>query len=69
MSLRKVNPQVIVDTKIMAVQAGLTGISTEALEAHYLAGGNRWPSICSSASRREGWSATSPKAAVSRIGS
>jgi uncharacterized protein YqfA (UPF0365 family) len=40
MSLRKVNPQIIVDTKIMAVQAGLTGISTEALEAHYLAGGN-----------------------------
>ncbi len=40
MSLRKVNPNVIVDTKIMAVQAGLTGISTEAMEAHYLAGGN-----------------------------
>ena len=40
MSLRKVNPNVIVDTKIMAVQAGLTGISTNALEAHYLAGGN-----------------------------
>jgi uncharacterized protein YqfA (UPF0365 family) len=40
MSLRKVNPNVIVDTKIMAVQAGLTDISTEAMEAHYLAGGN-----------------------------
>jgi uncharacterized protein YqfA (UPF0365 family) len=40
MSMRKVNPVIIVDTKIMAVQAGLTGISTEALEAHYLAGGN-----------------------------
>ena len=40
MSLRKVNPNVIVDTKIMAVQAGLTSISTEAMEAHYLAGGN-----------------------------
>ncbi len=40
MSLRKVNPVIIVDTKIMAVQAGLTDITTEALEAHYLAGGN-----------------------------
>ncbi|MCH8829895.1 MAG: flotillin-like FloA family protein, partial [Planctomycetes bacterium] len=40
MSLRKVNPSVIVDSKIMAVQAGLTTISTEELEAHYLAGGN-----------------------------
>ncbi|MEZ6067040.1 MAG: flotillin-like protein FloA [Planctomycetaceae bacterium] len=40
MSLRKVNPEVIVDAKISAVQAGLTGISTQALEAHYLAGGN-----------------------------
>ncbi|WP_459556935.1 flotillin-like FloA family protein [Lacunimicrobium album] len=40
MSLRKVNPHVIVDTKIMAVQAGLESISTNALAAHYLAGGN-----------------------------
>jgi uncharacterized protein YqfA (UPF0365 family) len=40
MSLRKVDPNVIVDTKIMAVQAGLKDITTEALEAHYLAGGN-----------------------------
>lgn len=40
MSLRKVNPNVIVDSKIMAVQAGLTGISTGAMEAHFLAGGN-----------------------------
>ena len=40
MSLRRVNPQVIVDAKISAVQAGLSGISTSALEAHYLAGGN-----------------------------
>lgn len=40
MSLRKVSPEVIVDAKISAVQAGLTGISTPALEAHYLAGGN-----------------------------
>jgi len=40
MSLRKVNPNVIVDAKIMAVQAGLTEISTEDMEAHYLAGGN-----------------------------
>ncbi len=43
MSIRKVNPTVIVRAKIMAVQAGLTDvypIETSALEAHYLAGGN-----------------------------
>lgn len=40
MSLRKVNARAIVDSKIMLVQAGLKNISTEALEAHYLAGGN-----------------------------
>lgn len=40
MSFRKVNANVIIETKIMAVQAGLERISTQALEAHYLAGGN-----------------------------
>lgn len=40
MSLRKVNPHVIVDARVMAVQAGLTDVSTQALEAHFLAGGN-----------------------------
>lgn len=43
MSFRKVNPTIIVRSKIMAVQAGLTKsypISTRSLEAHYLAGGN-----------------------------
>lgn len=40
MSLRKVNPTAIVDAKIMCVQAGLRDITTERLEAHYLAGGN-----------------------------
>ncbi|HVJ87770.1 MAG TPA: flotillin-like protein FloA [Caulifigura sp.] len=44
MSFRKVNPSVIVRSKIMAVQSGLTdanqGMTTRALEAHYLAGGN-----------------------------
>jgi uncharacterized protein YqfA (UPF0365 family) len=43
MSFRKVNPTVIVRSKIMAVQAGLTdemGITSKALEAHYLANGN-----------------------------
>ncbi|MFV0445531.1 MAG: flotillin-like protein FloA [Planctomycetaceae bacterium] len=43
MSIRRVNPSVILRSKIMAVQAGLTDsypISTQALEAHYLAGGN-----------------------------
>ena len=42
MSFKKVNPAVIVRSKIMAVQAGLgdsTGITRQALEAHYLAGG------------------------------
>ncbi len=43
MSIRRVNPAIIVRAKIMAVQAGLTNvytITTRALEAHYLAGGN-----------------------------
>jgi len=45
MGFRQVNSQVIVQAKIMAAQAGLdinrkTGISTQRLEAHYLAGGN-----------------------------
>lgn len=43
MTFRKVNPTVIVRSKIMAVQAGLgddTGITGNSLEAHYLAGGN-----------------------------
>ncbi len=43
MTFRKVNPTVIVRSKIMAVQAGLgddTGITSRALEAHYLARGN-----------------------------
>jgi uncharacterized protein YqfA (UPF0365 family) len=39
MTLRKVNPAVIVDSRIMAVKAGLN-ISTNDLETHYLAGGN-----------------------------
>ena len=43
MKFRKVNPTVMVRSKIMAVQAGLDeaeGLTTKALEAHYLAGGN-----------------------------
>ncbi len=43
MSFRKVNPTVIVRSKIMAVQAGLTDdkeLTTKALEAHALSGGN-----------------------------
>jgi len=39
MSLRKINPQVIVQSKIAAVQAGLN-LATRDLEAHYLAGGH-----------------------------
>lgn len=43
MWFRKINPAVIVRGKIMAIQAGLGDdkeITTPALEAHYLAGGN-----------------------------
>jgi uncharacterized protein YqfA (UPF0365 family) len=45
MSLRQVDARLIVQGKIMAMQAGLgqdpnTGITTRRLEAHYLAGGN-----------------------------
>jgi uncharacterized protein YqfA (UPF0365 family) len=43
MTFRKVNKDVIVKSKIMAVQAGLDeeqGLTSKALEAHYLAGGN-----------------------------
>lgn len=43
MTFRKVNPSVIVRSKIMGVQAGITeedGLTTKALEAHYMAGGN-----------------------------
>ena len=40
MKLRKVNPHVIVDAKIMIVQAGLHEVTNQALEAHFLAGGN-----------------------------
>jgi uncharacterized protein YqfA (UPF0365 family) len=45
MHFTKVNPNVIVQAKVMAAQAGLNisrkdGISTRRLEAHYLAGGN-----------------------------
>lgn len=45
MSLRQVNTRVIVQSKIMAMQAGVgedpdTGITTRRLEAHFLAGGD-----------------------------
>ncbi len=43
MTLRKVNPSVIAHSKIMAVQSGITSVypvSAQALQAHYLAGGN-----------------------------
>ncbi|MEM9367558.1 MAG: flotillin-like protein FloA [Planctomycetota bacterium] len=45
MHFTKVNPNVIVQAKVMAAQAGLNidrrdGISTHRLEAHFLAGGN-----------------------------
>lgn len=40
MSFRKVNARVIVESKIMAVQAGLPNVSTRAFEAHFLSQGN-----------------------------
>ncbi|MCA9057516.1 MAG: flotillin-like FloA family protein, partial [Planctomycetaceae bacterium] len=40
MKLKKINPHVIVDSRIMAVQAGLGAITTNAMESHYLAGGD-----------------------------
>src|SRR3989304_7649151 len=43
MTFRKVNPDVIVRSKIMAVQAGISdkqGVTSKALEGHYLAGGS-----------------------------
>lgn len=45
MGFRQVRPEIVVQAKVMAVQAGLdinrrTGISTTRLEAHYLAGGD-----------------------------
>jgi len=45
MSFRRVSSRVIVQGKIMAMQAGIgsereTGVTTRRLEAHYLAGGN-----------------------------
>jgi len=39
MRFRKVPPKLIVESKVMAVKAGLT-ISTDNLESHFLAGGN-----------------------------
>jgi uncharacterized protein YqfA (UPF0365 family) len=39
MSLRRINPNVIVDSRIMAVKSGLN-LSTNELETHYLAGGD-----------------------------
>ena len=39
MRLRKVDPRVVVFSKIQAVQANLTFLSTRDLESHYLAGG------------------------------
>lgn len=39
MRLRKIQPKLIVNAKIMAVKAGID-ISTDALESHYLAGGD-----------------------------
>ena len=40
MKLKKVNPNIIVDCRIMSVQAGVANITTNAMESHYLAGGN-----------------------------
>ena len=39
MSLRKIPPKLIVDTRIMSYKAGLKQINVQDLETHYLAGG------------------------------
>ncbi|MBC2717533.1 MAG: flotillin-like protein FloA [Desulfobacteraceae bacterium] len=39
MRFRKVPPKLVVTTKIMAVKAGLSDITTDDLESHFLAGG------------------------------
>lgn len=39
MKLKRVDPQTIVDCRIMCVQAGIANITTNAMESHYLAGG------------------------------
>ncbi len=40
MSLRRVNPAIIVNARVTLVQAGIPDVSKRDLEAHYLAGGN-----------------------------
>ncbi|MFT5285426.1 MAG: hypothetical protein ACI8TQ_001590 [Planctomycetota bacterium] len=40
MSLRKVNPAIIVDARVMLVQGRLDDVDRRDLEAHFLAGGN-----------------------------
>lgn len=40
MSLRKVNPSIIVEGRVNLVQARIDGVASNDLEAHYLAGGN-----------------------------
>lgn len=40
MTLRKIDPQSVVNCKLMTVQAGLAEISTDAFESQYLAGGD-----------------------------
>jgi len=40
MTLRKIDPQTIVNCKVMSVQAGIDDISIDALESQYLAGGD-----------------------------
>ena len=40
MWLRKVNPRIIIDTLIMATKGGLTDITLDKLEAHYMAKGS-----------------------------
>lgn len=40
MSLRRADPKTVVQCKVMAVQSGLASLSTSAIEAQYLAGGD-----------------------------
>lgn len=40
MSLRKVDPRIVVQCRIMAAQAGIPELSTDSIESQFLAGGN-----------------------------
>ena len=62
MRLRKVPPAVIVRARINALKAGLSEISVDQIEAHFLAGGHV-DLVISASSRRRRRASTCPSAA------